>query len=86
MVSQEPNRIVRKLGKWKRFHEGEEYSTDNNEREIDIIVVGKGGGGVANQNLVSSQLSSSSEVPNNTKTIARNKAQEEDLGVWEVEK
>ena len=26
----------------------------NNEREIDIIVVGKGGGGVANQNLVSS--------------------------------
>ena len=58
----------------------------NNEREIDIIVVGKGGGGVANQNLVSSQLSSSSEVPNNTKTIARNKAQEVDLGVWEVGK
>ena len=28
MVSQEPNRIVRELGKWKRFHEGEEYSTD----------------------------------------------------------
>ena len=86
MVSQEPNKRVRELGKWKQFHEGEEYSTDNNEREIDIIVVGKGGGGVANQNLVSSQLSSSSEVPNNTKTIARNKAQEEDLGVWEVGK
>ena len=86
MVSQEPNKRVRELGKWKRFHEGEEYSTHNNEREIDIIVVGKGGGGVANQNLVSSQLSSSSEVPNNTKTIARNKAQEEDLGVWEVGK
>ena len=34
----------------------------NNKREIDIIAVGKGGGGEANQNLVSSQLSSSSEV------------------------
>ena len=86
MVSQESNKRVREIRKWKRFHEGEEYSTHNNEREIDIIVVGKGGGGVANQNLVSSQLSSSSEVPNNTKTIARNKAQEEDLGVWEVGK
>ena len=28
MVSQEPNKRVRELGKWKRFHEGEEYSTD----------------------------------------------------------
>ena len=58
----------------------------NNEGQIDIIVIGKGGGGVANQNLVSLQLSSSSKVPNNAKTIARNKAQEVDLGVWDVGK
>ena len=58
----------------------------NNERDIDIIAVGKGGGGVANHNLVSSQSSSSSKVASYAKTIARNKTQEVDLGVWEVGK